>query len=113
MGLTGVEDLFSMLCTGTGGIILDADLETAWQQVYRLVGLLRERYILEFKRPVNSTSGLHQIDLAVKDRKAIVRIGGTSVALPDPEAMADPSTVPTDTSSAPIMGERRILPPRY
>lgn len=109
VGLDRHEDPFSMLSSGTGGILLSADLDTIWPQFDRLMHLLRERYILDFQRPVDSTAGLHQIDLAVKDKKAIVRISGVGVPLPNKDLMTDPSTVPGDMSHAPVFGDRKIL----
>ncbi len=103
------ENPFGLICSGTGGLVLKANVATVWTQFQRAISLLRERYILDFKRPANGSEGLHQIDLSVTDKRAIVRISGVGVPLEDAKLLGDPSTVPTDRSQAPVLGNRKIL----
>lgn len=103
------EDPFSLLCAGTGGTVLKVDQADVGAQLNRAVQLIRSRYILEFQRPQNSREGIHLIEVSVPDRKAIVRPGGVGVKLEDPALAKDPSTVPSDQSHAPLLGNRRTL----
>jgi hypothetical protein len=76
----------------------------------RSIAMLRDRYIVEFPRPSNSTRGEH--DMRVKIAKSgddFIRPSGISVPIRDPALLADPTTVPSDPSHAPEQGQRRIL----
>jgi hypothetical protein len=104
-----VEDPFVLLSEGTGGLVLPADQTTLGAALERMIRLIRARYILEFQRPRNSVSGVHFMDVRVPDRKAVVLPGGVGVKLEDPTIAADPSTVPSDQTHAPLLGERHGL----
>jgi hypothetical protein len=71
--------------------------------------MLRERYIVEFPRPSNSTAGEH--DMQVKIEKGIYKIrpSGVSVPLPDPAWAADPTTIQAGPSQAPEEGTRKVI----
>lgn len=103
------EDVFDLLCGGTGGVAFmpkHGDLEAG---VAEAMQMIRGRYVLEFQRPRNSTAGHHLIEVKVPDRKAMVRPGGVAVKLMNASIANDPSTVPMDDSKAPSVGNRRPL----
>ena len=102
------EDPFGLLCGGTGGLSLVATRESLSPMMHRVFDMLRSRYILEFPRPSNGTAGRHEIDVSITDPTALIHTSGVTVPLQDKDLLRDPSTVPTDTSRAPVMGTRRI-----
>ncbi len=105
------EDPFSMLCAGTGGLVMTVFSTSLGPSVDRIVDLVRHRYILQFARPANGTSGQHTIDVTITDSSAIVRTSGVAFPPEDKRHRGDASIVPTDPSRAPRLGSRKILMP--
>ncbi len=103
------EDGFDFLCTGTGGWVLQGMPDELSSMFGREVEMVRGRYILEFPRPSNGSIGLHQIDVSVPARHALVYTTGIGVPVADEKLKADPNTVPNDPTSAPVVGNRKIL----
>ena len=103
------EDVFSLLCGESGGIDLYSSPSTVGPTFKHLVDLLRNRYILEFARPANSTRGDHSIDVSIKDKHAIIRPSGATYPLPDKNVANDPNTLRSDPSRAPVFGTRKVL----
>ncbi len=103
------ENVFDLLCSGTGGLVLPAEPRTIVEPFNRAVDLLRQRYILEFPRPHDDTSGLHRIEAFVPDSHAVVLSAG--IAFPPRKSTqdTDPGTVPSDPTQAPQLGHRKIL----
>jgi hypothetical protein len=104
------EDPFLSVCELSGGAILVANrrsLDTIFKLFTKIV---RERYIVEFPRPGNSTHGQHILEVRIDNARGyFIRPAGIAVPLPDAKVMSDPSTVPSDPSLAPAEGTRRIL----
>jgi len=73
------------------------------------VELFRNRYILEFARPSNGTSGLHEMVVSTPDPSAIVRLSGIAFPVQDKDLLSRPDTLPSNPSRAPLIGDRRIL----
>jgi VWFA-related protein len=96
----------------SGGTVFLANRSNLDETLKLFMTMLRERYIVEFPRPSNSTAGAHSIDVRVDKSNYFVRAAGNSVPIADPGVLADPSTVPTDPSLAPTMGKRQILTPQ-
>jgi len=71
--------------------------------------MLRERYIVEFPRPLNGTPGPHGLQIKVEGGQNFIRSTGISFPPADPALLADPNTIPQDPSRAPVQGSRRIL----
>ena len=101
-------DPFGMLCGSSGGLVLAVDKGTNGMtgQIGRVITMLRDRYILEFPRPVNGGPGLYSINVTINDPKAI--IPPASVAFPprarDPELPE--GTLPQDASRMPVVGSK-------
>ena len=104
-----MESPFGLLCGGTGGLSIISERQNMGARIRSILAMLRERYILEFQRPSNGTAGLHEIVVSVADKTALVRVCGVTTPLQDKATLHDPSTVPSDASRAPVMGDRRIL----
>jgi hypothetical protein len=75
----------------------------------RFVTILRERYIVEFPRPANSTAGEHGMEIKIDKGIYLIRPSGVSMPLPDPVLMADPSTIQAGPSQAPEQGTRKVM----
>jgi len=75
----------------------------------RFVALVRERYIVEFPRPANSTEGMHTQEMRIANSKDFIRPSGVSYPIPDPSVLADPTTVPSDPSRTPVVGTRKPM----
>lgn len=102
---------FLSICELSGGILLPTTPELMEATLLRAMAMLRERYILEFPRPSNSTQGMHGIEVRIAGGdKYYVRSTGVTVPLPDDSVLKDPTTVPSDPSRAPEQGNRRVLP---
>jgi len=103
------EDPFHLLCELSGGMVLLTTATSLDVTLERFVTILRERYIVEFPRPANSTSGKHAMNVQVAKGNYFVRPAGISVPIPDPALLADPTTVPSDPSRTPEQGTRKPL----
>lgn len=94
------------VCTMSGGMVMmtkPLDLEDDLKQFTKFV---RGRYIVEFPRPFNATSGTHRLNVSIAKSDALVRSAGISVPIADPAMMRDPTTVPEDPSLAPVQGKK-------
>jgi hypothetical protein len=104
------EDPFLSLCELTGGTILIANQRSLDATLKLFTKIVRERYLVEFPRPGNSTAGQHALEVRIENAHGdFIRPAGIGVPLPDARVMSDPSTVPSDPSLAPTEGTRRIL----
>lgn len=103
------EDAFNSVCELSGGMIISADGGDMTQTLKRFMKTVRERYIVEFPRPSNSTAGQHDLVVSIEKMDAFIRPAGVSVPIPDPALLADPSTVPADPSRAPVEGARHAI----
>lgn len=108
----GRENAFSEVCELSGGLLMRGRSGVDRDQLGGFVAMLRERYIVEFRRARNEAAGSHSIVVTVGGRRAYVRPAGVAVSLPDPEAKADPTTVRDGAAEAPEFGKRRVLTPK-
>lgn len=101
---------FLSICELSGGMLTPTTHELMEATLLRFTALLRERYILEFPRPSNSTRGTHGVEVRISGGdNYYVRPTGVSMLLPDDSVLKDPTTVPSDPSRAPEQGKRRIM----
>ena len=105
---TPVEDNYNELCQNTGGLIFTTVQQDLVPTLQRLVSMIRGRYILEFPRPDDSSPGRHVIDVTLPSEASFIVTAGVTVALPDANRNADPTTVPSSPSPA-LMGKRHPL----
>ncbi len=105
------KDEFATICDGTGGLTTSDESNTIAYTLRRVIEFMRERYILDFQRPSNTTAGDHSIAVRVPDSTAFVRVSGAVFPLRDPQMLHDPSTVPSDLSHAPHFGDQKPKPP--
>jgi hypothetical protein len=103
------EDPFHLLCELSGGVVLLTHGSELEETMERFMTMLRERYIVEFPRPANSTSGPHSMEVAIGASHDYIRSAGISVPIPDPAVLADPTTVPSDPTRTPEIGARKIM----
>lgn len=103
-------DEFDTLCELSGGMVMTSDSMDLPQRLVEFTKLLRGRYIVEFPRPFNATSGVHDLAISIYKSDDFIRPAGASVPMADPAVMADPTTVPLDPSLTPEQGTRRISP---
>jgi hypothetical protein len=101
---------FLSICELSGGILMPTTPELIEATLLRAMAMLRERYILEFPRPSNSTQGVHSVEVKIAGgEKYYVRPTGVTVPLPDDSVLKDLTTVPSDPSRTPEQGKRRVL----
>jgi hypothetical protein len=105
----GSEDPFHSLCELSGGMVLLSPPSLLNFTLQRFVTLVRERYIVEFPRPANATSGNHAQQVRIEKSKDFIRPAGVSVHIPDAAVLADPTTVPSDPSRTPVLGTRKPM----
>jgi hypothetical protein len=104
------ENPFDSLCQLSGGMVFQTNVSALAESLKTFVTTLRERYIVEFPRPSNSTAGEHGMEVKVaKGDTYFIRSAGIAVPLPDAAVLADPTTVSTGPAKTPEMGSRRIL----
>jgi hypothetical protein len=107
------EDPFHALCELSGGVVLLSTATSLEVTLQRFVTMLRERYIVEFPRPANATSGQHDMNVKVAKGNYFIRPAGISVPIPDTALLADPTTVPSDPSRTPEPGTRKPMTKPY
>lgn len=102
------DDSFGSLCGSTGGLVLDAFSSKKFmaRQIQRLMAILRNRYIIEFPRPANGSSGYYSIDVKIGDPSAIIRPAGVAFPPRDRDAQKPEGTLPSDTSQMPVVGSK-------
>jgi hypothetical protein len=104
------ENPFNSVCQLSGGMIFMTNPRDLAETLTRFIQTIRERYIVEFPRPLNSTAGEHGLHVKIeKSEDDFIRSAGLSVPMPDPAVLADPATVASDPSRAPVEGTRRTL----
>jgi hypothetical protein len=104
------ENPLISLCELSGGIVTRmSDPMALSKSLERFVTVLRERYIVEFPRPSNSTAGEHGMEIKIDKGSYSIRPSGVSMPLPDPVLMADPSTIQAGPSQAPEEGTRKVM----
>ena len=101
---------FLALCASTGGMVLHASAADAGGTVAQWVELLRGRYVIEFPRPQQMSSGLHSIVISIRgDPTAFVTVAGVPVTVPSAAELADPDRVHSDAGADIPVGNRRPL----
>jgi hypothetical protein len=101
------ESPLPSLCELSGGMVLFTSPMSLEETLRRFTTTLRERYIVEFPRPANSTAGKHDIRVKIaKGEGNFIRSSGISVPLPDAAVLKDPTTVPSDPLLTPEQGTR-------
>jgi hypothetical protein len=109
-GSSPVEIPLISLCELSGGIVMRmSDSEALLRSLEKFVTMVRERYIVEFPRPSNSTAGEHGMEVKIDKGTFSIRPSGVSVPLPDPALIADPSTIQAGPSRAPEEGTRKVI----
>lgn len=103
------QNIFELLCYATGGTTLSVQPETLAAQLQQAINLLRHRYILEFARPANGTSGMHAIQVGIPDLTAAVRPSGITYPMQDKTLTSAPNTLLSDPSRAPQLGNQKLL----
>ena len=103
------EDPFHSVCELSGGMVLLSTTKSLEFTLHRFVTLVRERYIVEFPRPANATSGKHVKEVRIAHSKDFIRPAGISVPIPDAAVLNDPTTVPSDPSRTPVVGTRKPM----
>lgn len=101
-------DPFGMLCGSSGGLVLAVDKGTNGMtgQIRRVMSMLRDRYILEFPRPVNGGPGLYSIKVTINDPKAIIRPAGVAFPPRERDPKLPEGTLPEDVSKMPVVGSK-------
>lgn len=106
------RDAYPLLsvCELSGGMLMPTTPDLIEKLLQQFMTLVRERYILEFPLPANSTKGEHSIQVKIADgERYFVRATGVSAPVPDASILKDPNTVPSDPSRTPEQGKRRVL----
>ncbi len=99
---------FISLCEMSGGTVTRMDERGSLQEsLQKFVQMVRQRYIVEFPRPSNSTAGKHDMRVKVGKDEYLIRPSGVSVPIPDAALLSDPTTVPSDPSRTPEQGPRK------
>lgn len=100
---------FASLCEMSGGIVTTMDERKSLQQTLKdFVQMVRQRYIVEFPRPSNSTPGEHGMEVKIAKGDYLIRAAGASMPVPDAALMKDPATIQSGPSQAPVEGTKRV-----
>jgi hypothetical protein len=103
------EDPFHSVCELSGGVVLLSTTNSLEFTLQRFVTMVRGRYIVEFPRPANATSGEHVKEVRIAHSKDFIRPAGVSVPIPDAAELDDPTRVPSDPSRTPVVGTRKPM----
>jgi hypothetical protein len=103
------ENPFHSLCELSGGLLFWISTNSPQEPLKQFVTTVRERYIVEFPRPANSTPGAHSMEVKIAKSDDFIRSAGISVPIPDAAVLADPTTVPSDPTLTPELGTRKIM----
>lgn len=108
---SAVEKPLISVCELSGGVVMRMSERTDLSKsLERFVTMLRDRYIVEFPRPGNSTAGEHGLEVKIdKGVYIIIRPSGVSMPLPDPALATDPTTIEVGPSQAPEEGKRKVV----
>jgi hypothetical protein len=107
---SGVESPLISVCDLSGGIVMRMSDPAALPRLLeKFVTMLRERYIVEFPRPSNSTAGEHGMEVKIDKGVYLIRPSGVSMPVPDPVVMSDPTTIQAGPSQAPEEGTRKVI----
>jgi hypothetical protein len=107
---TSVADTqFASLCELSGGIATTMSERKSLRETLKdFVEMVRQRYIVEFPRPSNSTPGEHGIEVKIAKGDYLIRAAGVSMPVPDASLMKDPATIQSGPSQAPVEGTKRV-----
>lgn len=94
------------VCSMSGGMMMTTRPLYLNDDMKRFTKFVRGRYIVEFPRPSNATSGMHRMTVSIARSDALIRWAGISVPIADPAIMRDPTTVPEDPTLAPVQGKK-------
>ena len=102
-------DPLAALTEMTGGLTLETHGRPA-DSIAHVITMLRERYVVDFRRPTKLTGRLHSIEAHVTVPHTLVLTSGVGYREPDADEEGDPNRVPSDRSGEPPVGTRRIVP---
>ena len=105
------EDPFDTICQLSGGLQTFTGARNLGVALQRVIQMVHERYIVEYPRANNDTAGIRTIVVTLDHKDAYVRPTGNSIPVLDPKVLADPTTLPSDPSNKPVIGNRRVLTP--
>ena len=106
---TSYGDAFRRVCELSGGMIFRSNGRDVAETLQRFTKTVRERYIVEFPPPFNSTGRGHRLQVTIDNLDAFIRSAGITVPIAGPAVLADPTTVPADPSRAPVAGTQQVL----
>jgi VWFA-related protein len=101
---------FRKICELTGGTVKLVTPRTLKSRLKGFTAMVRERYIVEFPRPLNGKPGWHGITVMIDGGNYFVRSAGIMFPLMNPAVLADPTTVPLNPTLAPSFGSSSPLP---
>jgi hypothetical protein len=102
------DDPFTSVCDMSGGMVMAIRSPALKETLEGMITKLRDRYIVEFPRPSNSTAGQHTMEVRVeKSKDDFIRISGITMPLPDATVLKDPNTLLVGPSNTPVQGDRR------
>ena len=104
------ENPFHQVCELSGGMIFVTPVKSVSGSMKSFMRTVRERYIIEFPRPSNATSGEHTMRVQIAHgERYFIRPAGISVPQLDPAVLADPTTVSAGPKDTPEMGSRKVM----
>jgi hypothetical protein len=106
----GAENPFLNLCELSGGTVSLVSPKVLEKKLKGFTAMVRERYVVEFPRPTNGKAGMHGLQVRIDKGDYFISAAGVTFPLMAPAVLADPTTVRSDPSRAPIQGLRHSLP---
>jgi hypothetical protein len=103
-------NLLNLACELSGGTLVMSTSRDLPGTLRDFTSMVRDRYIVDFPRPANSTPGRHSLEVRIDKSGAFIRPAGISVPIADPAVLADPTTVPSDPNLTPVQGKRTEVP---
>lgn len=99
-------DSFEALCQFNGGLVLPAERGELGWRTRQVLGLLRDRYIVEFPRPLRGEAGNHAIEITVGKAPLFIRPTGVVFTVRRAGRSDDATELPPDPALHPEVGTR-------
>ncbi len=96
-----IDTGFNELCTKTGGIARLSPADTLASSLSDFIKSLRDRFIVEFPRPADTTAGDHTILIAIPRSDAVIRAAGIAVPISDAHTLVRPGELDSDGAGSP------------
>src|SRR5258705_6979850 len=99
---TSYGDAFRSVCELSGGMIFPSNGRDVAETLQRFTKTVRERYIVEFPPPFNSTAGRHRLLVTIGKMDAFILPAGMTVTVAESDMVAGSTERAGEPSAGPV-----------